>query len=204
MSVDGYMAGPDQSLENPLGRGGPPLHEWVFATRSGKEMMGSTGGELGLDDDMLAAGFENIGAWILGRNMFGPVRGPWPHEQWNGWWGTSPPYHCDVFVLTHHARPSVEMEGGTIFHFVTEGPDVARERAVAAADGLDVRVGGGAATLQSYLRTGLLDELHVAIVPILLGAGERLFDHLDGGPDGYACVEHLPSAAVTHVRFAKV
>jgi dihydrofolate reductase len=203
MSVDGYMAGPDQSLENPLGRGGPPLHEWVFATRTGAEMIGAGGGELGLDDDMLAAGFENIGAWILGRNMFGPVRGPWPDESWNGWWGTSPPYHCDVFVLTHHARPTVEMEGGTTFHFVTEGIEVARERALAAADGLDVRIGGGASTLQSYLRTGLLDELHVAIVPVLLGAGERLFDHLDGGPDGYECVEHLPSAAVTHVRFAK-
>lgn len=204
MSVDGYMAGPDQSLENPLGTGGPRLHEWVFATRTGAAMFGTGGGEVGLDDDYVAAGFEGIGAWILGRNMFGPVRGPWPDESWNGWWGPNPPYHCDVFILTHHARPSVQMEGGTTFHFVTEGIQAARARALAAAAGLDVRVGGGAATLQAYLRDRLLDEIHVAIVPILLGDGERLFACLDNGTGGYSCVEHVSSEAVTHFRFAKV
>jgi dihydrofolate reductase len=203
MSVDGYMAGPDQSVENPLGIGGSQLHEWVFETRTGAAMVGRGGGTTGVDDDHLAAGFDGIGAWILGRNMFGPVRGPWPDESWNGWWGPNPPYHCEVFVLTHHSRPSVEMEGGTKFHFVTEGIEAARERALASAGGLDVRVGGGAATLQEYLRSQFLDELHVAIVPTLLGAGERLFDHLNDGLDGYECVEHVASSAVTHVRFVK-
>jgi dihydrofolate reductase len=203
MSVDGYMAGPGQNQENPLGRDGSRLHEWIFLTRTGAQMTGAGAGEAGLDDDFVAAGFDGIGAWILGRNMFGPVRGPWPDEPWNGWWGPNPPYHCDVFVLTHHARSPVEMDGGTTFHFVTEGVETAREQALAAAGGLDVRVGGGAATLQEFLAARLLDEVHVAIVPVLLGAGERLFDHLDGGPSGYACVEHACSAAVTHVRFAK-
>jgi len=204
ISVDGYMAGPNQSLENPLGIGGSRLHEWVFVTRTGAAMVGADGGERGVDDDYLAASFEGIGAWILGRNMFGPMRGQWPDESWTGWWGPNPPYHCEVFVLTHHARTSVEMEGGTTFHFVTEGIEAARDLALASAGDLDVRVGGGAATLQAYLRSQLLDELHVAIVPTLLVSGERLFDHLNDGLDNYQCVEHVASSAVTHVRFVKV
>jgi dihydrofolate reductase len=203
VSVDGYMAGPDQDLEHPLGVGGEPLHKWIFATRTGAAMIGESGGETGVDDDHLAAGFEGIGSWILGRNMFGPVRGEWPDESWKGWWGNEPPYHCDVFVLTHHPRSPVEMDGGTTFHFVTKGIDVARERAIATAGDLDVRVGGGAATLQAYLEAGLLDSLHVALVPVLLGAGERLFDHVDDLAERYECVEHIGTAAVTHLHLAR-
>ena len=204
MSLDGYVAGPNQSLNDPLGVGGTGLHEWVFATRSGRQMMGGLdGGDEGLDDEFIAKGTAGIGATIMGRNMFGPVRGSWGDDAWTGWWGESPPFHHPVFVLTHHDRPSISMEGGTTFHFVSDGVEAARDRALDAADGNDVRVGGGAATVQQYLRAGLIDDLHLAIVPILVGNGERLFDHLDGGPDGYECVEFVSSPSVVHARFSR-
>jgi dihydrofolate reductase len=166
-------------------------------------MLGMDGGEEGLDDQFVARGDVGIGATIMGRNMFGPVRGPWGSDQWAGWWGDNPPYHHPVFVLTHHAQPSITMQGGTTFHFVDEGIEAALEGAFDAARGGDVRVGGGAATVQQYLRAGLIDELHVVIVPILLGRGQRLFDHLDGGPDGYPCIELVSSPSVAHVRLSR-
>jgi len=202
ISLDGYMAGPDQSLENPLGIGATRLHEWVFATRTGNQMLGIDAGSEGLDDTFIAQGTVGIGATIMGRNMFGPIRGDWGNEEWSGWWGDDPPFHHPVFVLTHHPRPSITKQGGTTFHFVDDGIESALERAVEAADGKDVRLGGGAATIQQYLGAGLIDEMHVAIVPILLGRGERLFDHLDGGPHGYECVELVCSPSVAHVRLA--
>ncbi len=203
LSLDGYGAGLNQDLQNPLGVGGPELFDWFFHTRTFQRMHGSEEGETGVDDAMAAKGFEGFGAWILGRNMFGPVRGPWPDDSWKGWWGDEPPYHHPVFVLTHHPRDPVQMEGGTTFHFVTEGIEAALERAFDAAGGQDVRLGGGAAVVQQYLQAGLVDDMHVAIVPILLGSGERLFDNLDCGPVGYDTVEFVTSPAVAHVRFAR-
>ncbi|MDJ0343039.1 dihydrofolate reductase family protein [Streptomyces sp. H10-C2] len=203
VSIDGYVAGPDQSLENPLGVGGMGLHEWAFATRTGHRMQDTDGGDEGLDDELLAQGDVGIGATIMGRNMFGPVRGPWGGDQWTGWWGENPPYHHPVFVLTHYPHPSITMQGGTTFHFVDDGIEAALDRAKDAAEGADVRIGGGASTVQQYLRAGLIDEMHLAVVPILLGGGERLFDHLDGGPDGYECVEFVSSPGVAHVRFRR-
>jgi len=202
MSVDGYVAGLRQSAENPLGVGGTRLHDWIFETRTGRRMIGEEGGTEGIDDRFLRAGEEGIGASILGRNMFGPVRGPWGSEDWNGWWGDNPPYHHPVFVLTHHARPPVTMQGGTTFHFVTDGIKAALDLAFAAAGGQDVRLGGGAATVRQYLAAGLVDELHVAVVPVLLGGGERLFEG-GVGADGYRCVELVASPAVAHVRLAR-
>jgi dihydrofolate reductase len=203
ISIDGFAAGPRQDVDNPLGVGGPRLHEWVFATHSGRQMLGEEGGDEGIDDRFIALGDAGIGATIMGRNMFGPIRGPWTDEKWTGWWGDNPPYHHQVFVLTHHPRASITMQGGTTFNFVTDGIEAARARAFEAADGLDVRLGGGAATVQQYLRAGLIDEMHLAIVPIFLGGGERLFDHLGGGPAGYECVELVSSPSVTHVRFVR-
>ncbi len=203
ISLDGYGAGPGQDLQNPLGLGGTRLHEWVFATRTGRAMIGDSGGDTGIDDDFLVRGVTGIGATIIGRNMFGPVRGPWDDDPWRGWWGDDPPYHHPVFVLTHHQREPLPMEGGTTFHFVTDGIRAAYDRAMAAANGADVRLGGGVGTVQQYLRAGLVDELHVAIVPVLLGAGERLFDNLDGAIANYECVEMIATAAVTHVRLAR-
>jgi len=203
MSLDGYVAGPDQGVDDPLGVGGTRLHEWVFETRSGRAMIGEEGGDEGVDDRFVAAGFEGISATIMGRNMFGPIRGDWPDESWRGWWGEVPPYHHEVFVLTHHPRPSLSMVGGTTFHFVGDGIEAALHRAFAAAEGADVRLGGGAATIRQYLRAGLVDDLHVAVVPILLGGGERLLDDLGDAPDRYECVEHVCSPAVTHVRLAR-
>jgi dihydrofolate reductase len=203
-SLDGYGAGPDQSLEQPLGIGGERLHEWIFRTRTGRTtILHEGGGETGIDDDFAARGLEGFGAEIMGRNMFGPVRGPWTDDSWTGWWGDEPPFHCPVFVLTHHPRPPIEMAGGTVFHFVTDGIEVARERALDAAGGADVRVGGGAATIRQFLRAGLVDELHLAIVPILLGRGERLFDSPDAAAQGYECVELVASPSVAHVRLAR-
>jgi dihydrofolate reductase len=202
ISLDGYAAGPDQSLDNPLGVGGERLHEWAFATRSVRESEGQEGGVTGLDDDFVAARTKGVGATVMGRNMFGPVRGDWGDEQWTGWWGDDPPYHHAVFVLTHHPRPSIPMQGGTTFHFVDGGIEEALDRAVEAAAGQDVAIGGGASTVQQYLRAGLIDEMHVPIVPVLLGGGERLFDNLDGGI-GYECVELVCSPAVAHARFAR-
>ena len=198
VSIDGFGAGPRQSLENPLGVGGRALHEWAFATRTFQRMFGQEGGGTGVDDEFAARSFENVGAWILGRNMFGPVRGPWPDESWKGWWGDDPPYHAPVFVLTHHPRPALVMQGGTTFHFVTDGIHAALERAAQAARGRDVRVGGGVATIQQYLRAGLIDEMHLAISPVLLGSGERPFSGIDLVELGYRCREHVSTGCATH------
>lgn len=202
MSLDGFAAGPDQDRQHPLGVGGNRLHTWAFATRSQRKLMGMDGGETGPDDDFIARGDENVGATIMGRNMFGPIRGPWGDDGWRGWWGPEPPYHHQVFVLTHHAHDPIEMEGGTRFNFVTDGIESALDQALAAADGADVRIGGGPATIQQYLRARLVDWMHVAVVPTLLGGGERLFVD-DLGSLGYEVVEHVPSASVTHVALAR-
>jgi dihydrofolate reductase len=203
ISLDGYAAGPDQDIDNPLGRRGLELHEWVFATRFWHRLEGKEGGEEGPDDRYLSEADTGIGATIMGRNMFGPLRGPWKDENWKGWWGDNPPYHHPVFVLTHHAREPIAMEGGTTFNFVTDGIEAALRRAFDAAGGKDVRLGGGAGTIQQYLRARLVDEIGLAIVPVLLGSGERLFDHLDGGPAGYRCIELVSSPAVVHVRLVR-
>ena len=199
VSLDGYAAGPDQSLDNPLGVGGRRLHEWTFATRSWRAMHGLEGGDGGIDDDAIREGDVGVGASIMGRNMFGPVRGPWGAEDWRGWWGDNPPYHHPVFVLTHHPREPIEMAGGTTFHFVHQGIEAALERAVEAAAGADVRVTGGPGTIRQYLRSGLVDSLGFAVVPVVLGSGERLLGDLTG----YECVEHRSSPAVMHVRLAR-
>jgi dihydrofolate reductase len=204
LSLDGFGAGPNQSLERPLGVGGPALMEWVFPTRYFAQMHGSgSGGETGIDDDFAVRGFANMGAWILGRNMFGPVRGPWPDDEWKGWWGTNPPYHVPVFVLTHHPRASITMEGGTVFHFVTDGIEAALARAREAAQGRDVRLGGGVATVRQYLSAGLVDELHLAQSTALLGAGETLLAGIDLPTLGYTCTERVASARATHVVLTK-
>lgn len=203
ISIDGYGAGPNQSLENPLGVGGEPLHEWIVATRTFQQMSGSEGGTTGEDDEFAARGFDNIGAWILGRNMFGPVRGPWPDDSWQGWWGDTPPYHNQVFVLTNHPRASIAMDGGTTFHFVTDGIHTALARAREAANGQDIRLGGGVATIRQFLQAGLIDELHIAISPILLGSGEHLFANLDALALGYHCTEHVATAAAMHCVLTK-
>jgi dihydrofolate reductase len=204
ISLDGFGAGPNQSLDNPLGEGGHALHQWFLPTRTFQRVLGrAEGGETGVDEDFAARGFENVGAWILGRNMFGPVRGEWPDESWRGWWGEEPPYHCDVFVLTHHARAPITLRGGTTFHFVTDGIHAALERARRAARGKDIRVGGGAHTIRQYLEARLLDELHIAIAPVLLGRGEPLFGGLDLPSLGYACTQHVASPRATHVVLTK-
>lgn len=203
ISIDGYGAGPNQSLENPLGVGGESLHDWMVATRTFQQTYGNAGGTTGEDDEFVARGFHNIGAWILGRNMFGPVRGPWPDDSWKGWWGESPPYHTPVFVLTNHPRESIAMDGGTTFHFVTDGIHAALERAREAANGRDVRLGGGAATIRQYLQAGLIDEMHIAISPILLGSGEHLFATLDTLALGYHCTEHMATTGAMHCVLTK-
>jgi dihydrofolate reductase len=209
ISLDGYGAGPNQSRDNPMGVGGMALHEWAFATRTFRQMHGDLvpglrgEGATGVDDDFMARGFASIGAWIIGRNMFGPIRARWPDQSWKGWWGDNPPYHTPVFVVTHHARPSIIMEGGTTFHFVTEGIHAALERAREAANGRDIRLGGGVATIQQYLRAGLVDEMHLVISPILLGSGEALFTGINALGVGYRCIDHVPSAKVTHVILAR-
>jgi dihydrofolate reductase len=199
ISLDGYGAGPGQDLENPLGVGGRALHEWAFATRTFCKMFGREGGTTGVDDEFAARGFDNIGAWILGRNMFGPLRGPWPDDSWKGWWGDNPPYHVPVFVLTHHPRASIAMDGGTTFHFVTDGIHAALQRAADAAGGRDIRLGGGVATIRQYLQAGLIDEMHLAIAPTLLGSGEPLLAGLDVPKLGYRCSQHVPTPNVTHM-----
>lgn len=204
VSLDGFGAGPNQSLENPMGEGGGALHQWFRGTRTFQRTIGNEGhGTDGPDEDFAARGFENLGAWILGRNMFGPVRGAWPDDEWKGWWGDEPPYHVPVFVLTHHARAPLEMKGGTTFYFVTDGIDSALEQARRAANGKDVRLGGGVATVREYLRAGLVDEMHLAISPMLLGAGESLFAGLNLRDLGFKCVEHVPTQAATHVVLRK-
>jgi dihydrofolate reductase len=203
VSLDGYGAGPSQSVQEPLGVGGEHLHHWVFGTRTFRELFGNKGGSAGVDDDFARRGFDKVGAWILGRNMFGPVRGPWPDESWKGWWGDEPPYHCEVFVLTHHARKSFTMKGGTTFHFVTSGIEDALERARKAAGGKDVRVGGGVATIQQFWRARLIDELHLAFAPVFLGSGEALFEGIDVAELGYEVTEHAATPAATHVVLTK-
>jgi dihydrofolate reductase len=204
ISLDGYGAGPNQSLENPMGEGAGGLHQWFRATRTFQRMIGNEGkGTDGPDEDLAARGFENVGAWILGRNMFGPVRGAWPDDSWKGWWGDEPPYHVPVFVLTHHPRAPLEMKGGTTFHFVTDGIESAYEQARAAAKGKDMRLGGGVATVREYLRAGLVDEMHLAISPVLLGTGESLFAGLDLKALGFRCTEHVPTPSATHVVLRK-
>jgi dihydrofolate reductase len=203
ISLDGFAAGPHQRADAPLGEGGSTLHGWMFATRSGHAMQGLEGGQEGLDDDVAAAGDAGIGATIMGRNMFGPVRGAWADESWTGWWGDNPPYHHDVFVLTHYPRPSLSMLGGTTFHFVDDAPKAVLAQAFDAADGQDVRLGGGAATIQQFLRAGLVDDLHIVIVPMLLGSGERLFDNLASLQDGYACRELVSSPSATHAHITR-
>src|SRR5690242_17639108 len=199
VSLDGYAAGPNQSLENPLGIGGPELFQWFFLTRTWRQMHGAEGGSTGVDNEWAQRGMENVGAWILGRNMFGPVRGPWPDDSWNGWWGEEPPYHVPTFVLTHHPRESVAMKGGTTFHFVTDGIHAALEQAKNAASDKDVRIGGGVATVQQYLRARLIDELHLAVRPVLMGSGENLFAGIDLPKLGYRCTQHVPTELAVHV-----
>ena len=203
ISLDGYGAGPNQRVGHGLGDGGEDLHTWMFETQGGREMIGQEGGSTGYDNDLWKAGIENIGAHVMGRNMFGPIRGPWGDEQWKGWWGDEPPYHHPVFVLTHYPQPPIEMEGGTTFYFVDDGIESALGQAFAAANGQDVRIGGGCATIQEYLRAGLIDEMHVAISPILLGAGERLLDNLGDAIDKYDVTELVSFSDALHVRFAK-
>jgi dihydrofolate reductase len=199
VAIDGYGAGPNQNLQNPLGVNGPELMESFFHTRVWREMHGQPDGETGVDNEMAELAFKNVGAWILGRNMFGPVRGPWPDESWKGWWGDEPPYHTRVFVLTHHPRASLRMAGGTEFHFVTEGIEAALAQAKAAAGDDDVRIGGGVSTIRQYLRAGLIDELHLAVRPVLLGSGEHLFHGLDLRSLGYECERHVAGERAMHV-----
>ena len=199
VSLDGYGASPGQDLQNPLGIGGPELMEWFFHTLMWREMHGEDGGESGRDNDMAGQGFAGIGAWILGRNMFGPVRGPWPDDSWKGWWGDEPPYHVPAFVLTHYPREPLVMAGGTTFYFVTEGIHAALEQAKAAAGDRDVRLGGGVATVREYLRAGLIDELHLAVRPVLLGAGENLFSGIDLRALGYEVTNHIAGERATHM-----
>jgi dihydrofolate reductase len=198
ISLDGYGAGPSQSREVPLGVGGEELHDWLVTTRFFKQMYGKEGGDVGIDDDFAARGMAGIGAWILGRNMFGPIRGPWPDESWRGWWGANPPYHSPAFVLTHHPRPSLEMQGGTVFHFVTEGIGAALERAQAAAGSQDIRLLGGAATIRQYLEASLVDEMHLAVTPILLGSGEHLLGGLDLPALAYKVAKCVPGERAVH------
>ena len=199
LSIDGYGAGPRQDLQNPIGVRGLELMEWFFQTRAWRRMHGDEGGETGVDDSLAEQGFAGIGAWIIGRNMFGPVRGPWPDESWKGWWGDEPPYHTPVFVLTHHPRSTLDMAGGTEFHFITEGIHAALEQARLAAGGRDVRVGGGVSTIRQYLQAGLIDELHLAMRPLLLGNGEPLLQDLDLRALGYECTKTLAGERATHL-----
>jgi dihydrofolate reductase len=199
VSIDGYGAGPNQDLQNPLGVRGPELMEWLFHTRLWRNMQGHDDGETGVDNEIAEQGFLGIGAWILGRNMFGPVRGPWPDDHWKGWWGDEPPYHTPVFVLTHHARAPLRMAGGTEFRFVTEGIHAALEQATAAANGGDVRVGGGVSTIRQYLRAALIDELHLVIRPVVLGSGESLFDGIDMPALGYERAKYVVGERATHI-----
>lgn len=203
MSIDGFGAGVHQSHENPLGLRGLELHEWVFKTQTFQAMVGNSGGSTGTDNDFAARGFDNIGAWIIGRNMFGPIRGEWPDDAWRGWWGDDPPYHTPVFVLTHHGRSAIVMAGGTTFFFVTDGIDDALARAVDASNGKDVRLGGGVATIRQYLQARLIDEMHLAYTPVTLGSGESLFAGIDLPSLGYRVSAHVTTTDVMHLRIAR-
>lgn len=202
VSIDGYGAGPDQSVEDPLGRGTANLHDWLIPTRTFQQLSGKDG-DTGVDDRFAARSFVNVGAWIMGRNMFGPVRGPWPDESWRGWWGENPPYHVPIFVLTHHARPPLEMEGGSVFHFVTGGVEEALDRAIAAAGGKDIRIGGGVSTVRQYLELDLIDEMHLAVSPILLGRGEHLFAGIDLLEKDFTVTEQVASERALHTVLTK-
>ena len=199
VSLDGYAAGPDQDLQHPFGVGADKIPAWLRQTRMFHEMIGQPGGSTGVDNDFARSSMENIGAWIMGRNMFGPIRGPWPDDSWKGWWGPNPPYHVPVFVLTHHARPPLEMEGGTVFHFVTDGPEAALARAKQAAGASDIRIGGGASVIRQYLKARLIDELRLAVAPVFVGAGENLFSGLNLPALGYAAVDTIAGENATHV-----
>jgi dihydrofolate reductase len=199
VSIDGYSAGPNQTLQNPLGVRGPELMDWFFHTRVWRKIQGEVDGETGIDNGMAEQGFAGIGAWIIGRNMFGPVRGAWPDEAWKGWWGEEPPFHTPFFVLTHHPRPTLKMRGGTDFHFVTDGIHAALERAIAAANGRDVRLGGGVATVQQFLRARLIDDLHLPLRPVLMGSGEKLWDGIDMHALGYECANTIAGERATHL-----
>ncbi|MCL4181486.1 MAG: dihydrofolate reductase family protein [Verrucomicrobia bacterium] len=205
VSLDGFGAGPNQDINNPLGVGGEDLHQWVIQPRTFQRIQGAGEGEgtTGIDNDFAERGFHRIVAWILGRNMFGPIRGVWPDDQWKGWWGDEPPYHSEVFVLTHYPRASLHMDGGTTFHFVTDGIHAALQRAKAAANGLDVRLGGGTATIRQYLQSGLIDELHLAITPVVLGSGENLLAGIDLLKLGYRCTAQATSPGALHVVLTK-
>lgn len=204
LSIDGFGAGPNQDLKNPLGVGGESLHQWFFPTRTFQKMLGKEGGATdGADENFAARSFENVGAWILGRNMFGPVRGPWPNEDWKGWWGDTPPYHTDVFVLTHHARKPLAMKGGTTFHFVTEGIRSALDQAKKSAKGKDVRLGGGVSTIRQYLAENLVDEMHLAVSPVLLGKGEHLLGGIDLPALGFAQTEYAATPLAAHYVLTK-
>jgi dihydrofolate reductase len=203
ISLDGFGAGPRQDLNNPLGVRGPELLAWFMNTEAFKKMHGQTGGAQGVDNDFALRSFENIGAWILGRNMFGPVRGPWLDDSWKGWWGDTPPYRTPVFVLTHHARPSLTMEGGTTFHFITEGLGVALQRAKEAANGKDVRIGGGVSVVRQYLAANQIDEMHLALAPVLLGEGENLFSGINLAQLGLATLKTVPGENATHILIGK-
>jgi dihydrofolate reductase len=203
MSLDGYVAGPNQGLDNPLGERGEELHDWFTRTKTFKSMRGEPGGETGLDNDRADAWKQDFGATIMGRNMFGPIRGDWGEEEWKGWWGDSPPYHSPVFVLTNHEHESIQMEGGTTFHFVTDGPEAALEQARNVAGSRDINIGGGASVAQQYLRLELIDEMEIHVAPVLLGAGERLFDQLDGAPAYLKPRDVLSSSSAAHFRFVR-
>ena len=203
ISIDGYGAGPDQSLENPLGKGGKQLHEWFYPTATFQKMFGKDAGTTGPDDDFAARSMNNVGAWILGRNMFAPFRGAWLENPWKGWWGDNPPYHVPTFILTHHARKPIVMEGGTTFHFITGGIEEALKLAKDAAGNGDIRIGGGTATVRQYLQAGLIDEMHLVISPVLLGSGEHLLERLDLVELGYRCTEHVTTEKATHVVLSK-
>jgi dihydrofolate reductase len=203
VSLDGYGAGTDQSRENPLGKRGEELHEWIFPTKMFKKLYGKGEGTEDTDNDFAEKSFENIGAWIMGRNMFGPIRGPWQDNEWKGWWGENPPYHVPVFVLTNHARESITMKGGTVFHFVTEGIEAALEKARKAANGKDIRIGGGASTIRQFLQAGYLDEMHLAFSPVFLGAGEHLFAGIDLPKLGFTETQTTYGKGATHVVLKK-
>ncbi|MDE2362874.1 MAG: dihydrofolate reductase [Hyphomicrobiales bacterium] len=203
MSIDGFGAGPDQSLENPLGLAGHDIFQWFFPTRTFRQMVGQEGGETGVDDGFAQRAMQGFGAFILGRNMFGPVRGDWPDDQWKGWWGDNPPYHAPTFILTHYPRAPIEMLGGTTFYFVTDGIESALRKAREAAGARDVKIGGGVETVRQFLRAGHVDEMHLAVAPVALGRGEALFAGLDLRELGYRTVEHVPTERATHIVFAK-
>jgi dihydrofolate reductase len=203
VSLDGFGAGIDQDIDNPIGVKGHSLHEWLFKTKMFHQMIGKDGGETGIDNDFAMESMENVGAWIMGRNMFSPIRGSWPNHEWKGWWGPNPPYHTPVFVLTHFARPALEMEGGTTFHFVTEGIEAALKKAKEAAGNKDIRIAGGVSVIQQYLKANLIDELHLAYSPTFLGQGEALFDGIDVCKLGYKVIDHKATEKATHVRLSR-